>query len=225
MKSARGRVLPDTMHDSGLTLIEVLAAVIVITIVALSSAGLSINGIQTAAAQERQQVAVTIANGAMEKVSGWNTSSGVSNLYTGRCQADVTAAFTANSSQPGVSATYPAWDPSATSSGLCSTPSLPTVQSPAGSGVFYLAPQNGTNYTLTTLIGTCYEPVSGSSGSCGLLSGYSSAPASAPTGYTALVRVIVVVSWAAGKTCLANGCSYTTSTLIDPHTDLSWVSS
>jgi prepilin-type N-terminal cleavage/methylation domain-containing protein len=217
--------------DAGLTLIEVLAAVIVIVIVALAAAGLSINGIQTATAQERQQVAVTIANGAMENVSGWsvvtNTSTGISNLYTGRCQSDVNTSFTNNSTIPGVSATYPVWDTVATAAATCSAPAIPATKSPTGTGAFLLAPENGTKYTLTTIIGACYEPVAG--GSCAKITGQPSNPTTTPAGYTPLIRVIVVVSWpatgAGGNRCAVSGCYYETTTLVDAHTELNWVGS
>jgi prepilin-type N-terminal cleavage/methylation domain-containing protein len=218
MKTTHRGTLPDGSADSGLTLIEVLAAVIVITIVALSSAGLSINGINTAAAQERQQVGVTIANGEMENVSG----KAVVNLTAGRCQNDVAAAFSANSSKPGVSATYPAWDTAA----ACGCPvgiSVPIVQlaPPTGVGPCAFSAQNGTKYTMTTLIGTCYEPATG--GACSVITGQTVAPATPPAGYAALVRVIVLVSWTAGSQCSVTACYYETSTLADPNSALTWV--
>ena len=218
MKTAWRRILSDYTHDSdsGLTLIEVLAAVIIIVIVSLSAAGLSVNGINTAAAQEREQVAVTIANGAMENISG----KAVSNLISGRCQTDVTHAFTANSAVPGVANTYPAWDTSA----VCNCPStisVPIVQSVTGTAPCLLAAQNGTNYTVTRLIGTCYEPVAG--GTCSVISGDSTDPGTT-TGYTSLLRIIVLVSWSAGSKCSVTACYYEATTLADPHTDPSWVS-
>jgi len=83
--------------------------------------------------------------------------------------------------------------------------------------------QAGTAYTVTTLLGSCYLNTATVTGDCGLISGYSSAPASTPSGYTDVYRAIVVVKWTAGPGC-ASGCSYVATTLIDPSTDLSWVS-
>jgi Tfp pilus assembly protein PilV len=219
MKTARRGTCSDLSlaRDAGLSLIEVLVAVILVVIVALSAAGLSINGIQTASAQERQQVAVTIANGAMENVSGKL----VSNLVSGRCQADVSNAFTANSTMPGVSATYPSWDTSA-SCGCPSTISVPIVESTMATGPCLLSAQNGTNYTMTTLIGQCYEPVAG--GPCSVIAGQATDPGSY-SGYTSLVRVIVLVSWTAGSRCSVTACYYETTTLADPNSDLSWLPS
>jgi Tfp pilus assembly protein PilV len=213
MKNVHRGFLSAASNDDGLTLIEVIAAVIVVVTVALASAGLSINGIKTAAAQERQQVAVTIANGAMETVSGWtetiNSSTTVSNLYTGRTSAAVAAAFTANSTQPGVSSTYPTYDPTATGSSTASIPISAT------------STQNGTSYTTYTLIGDCYEPVAG--GACAKISGQPTEPSTTPAGYAQVMRVIVIVSWTAGSSCAASGCRYETTTMEDAHADLQWV--
>lgn len=204
-----------TGSDEGMTLVEVIAAVIIVVIVSLSGAALTINGLQTASAQERNQVAVTIANGQMEALSGWtvttNTSTGVSNLYTGRCLANVTAGFTAEASVSGVSQTYAQWDPVATTNATCSAPTFPVVTT---------STQNGTKYTIYDILGACYEAVEG--GNCGLITGDVSAPATVPAGYTQVIREIVVVNWTAGSTC-KNGCNYEATSLVDANPDLQWV--
>ena len=196
MKNVHRGFLSAARKDEGLTLIEVVAAVIIVVTVALASAGLSINGIQTASAQERQQVAVTIANGAMENVSGWdvsiNSGTTVSNLYTGRTSAAVASAFGTNSAQPGVSSTYPTFDPTASAS---STAAIPISTS---------ATENGTAYTTYVLIGDCYEPVAG--GACTKITGQSTEPSTTPAGYAQVIRVMVIVTWTAGAACKTNGC-------------------
>ena len=213
MKTTRGRNPSASSRDAGLSLVEVLVAVLVVVTVALGGAGLSINGIQTATAQQRQQVAVTIANGAMETVSGWS----VANLVTGRYYLLVTGAFSNYAAQPGVNMTYPMWDAAAPVGGNGSIPI--TVAPPIPS-----ATENGTEYTTATLIGTCYEPVTG--GTCALLPGYpSTPPAVTPAGYVSLIRIIILVSWTAGAKCTASTCYYETTTLADPHSDLAWVTS
>lgn len=214
MKHVHRGFLSAARNDEGLTLVEVIAAVIVVVTVALAGAGLSINGIKTAASQERQQVAVTIANGAMETVSGWdvsmNTTTGVSKLYAGRTSSAQSTAFSTESAIPGASNTYPTFDSSATAT---STPSLPISST---------STQNGTQYTTWTLIGDCYQPVNG--GACGKITGQSTEPTTTPANYTMVVRIIVVVSWTAGSSCSASGCYYETTTMADPHSDLQWVS-
>jgi len=221
------RLRRDRALESGFTLIEVIVAITIVSIVALASAGVTITGVSAAASQEREQVAITIANGTMETVSAWsvtvNPSTLVSSLYTGRKQTDVVTAWKANENKPGVKQTYEAWDPKASSCVATSTakcPALPIVSTPT---------QNGTKYSVTTLIGTCYEPAiirsSATQNDCELAVGgvYSNPPSATPAGSTALIRVIVIVSWTAGKTCAASGCSYEATTIIDPHTDLEWV--
>ena len=176
-------------HDSGLTLVEVLVAVIIVVIVALGGAGISINGIQTASAQQRQQVAVTIANAAMEKVSGWS----VSDLYTGRFSTTVTRSVLEQLRPTRRRQTYPVSDSAATTS---STPSIPITIAPPDPA----ATQNGTAYTITTLIGNCYEAVTG--GTCGLVTGYadgSDAPSLRGTRNSSAPSLIV--KWTAGAKC------------------------
>ncbi len=197
MKFVRGSHRSGRLHEDGLSLVEVIVAIAIISIVALASANLTINGISLAANTERQQLAVTIANGAMETASAQS----VATIYSGRKPVDVTNAFTANSAVPGVSATNPVGD---TSSPVPPTQALPITPAPIT--------QSGTTYTTTVLVGSCYQPRSG--GDCAK---------AATAGYIPLIRVIVVVRWTAGKSCTVGGCYYSATTLIDPSTDLQWV--
>jgi len=217
----RKRLSRLSSDDSGFSLMEVIVAIAIMTVIATAAAALTGNGISTSATQERKQVAVTIANGALETVSGWsiatNSQTGVNNLYAGRGQAAVTAAFLANATRPGVAQTIPTWDTTlpvaSTSDGSINTvfpdPNNPSAQPDT---------QNGTNYTVTTLIGGCYEaPAPANSttpDNCVLLPSVGSA---------ALIRVIVIVKWTAGATCAASGCYYQVSTILDPNADLEWI--
>lgn len=228
MIAIRRRLGLPRRSDSGLSLIEVVVAVVIVSIVALASAGLGIQGISTSTAQQRQQVAVTIANSAMEAVSAANISintyatPSVSGFYTGRDQASVNAAFTAQAGQPGVAQTYAAWDPNPAVT-AATVEALPIVSTPSATTT------NGTAYTVTTLIGPCYElslqsswPASGPL--CTELTGQSTPPTTVPAGYTQMIRAIVVVNWTAGKTCSgAGGCNYTISTLFAPQDDPEWI--
>jgi hypothetical protein len=147
----------------------------------------------------------------MEKVSGLPASS----LFSGRSAALVDSSFTSNSGTSGVSDTYQEYDPT------LPLPGTQTVPIPAP------VTQNGTAYTVTTIIGTCFQslgtngPVAG--GDCSKTDSSKYAPAPIPAGYTALTRVIVIVGWTAGQECaVAGSCEYTISTLIDSHSDLEW---
>ncbi|MEO8093953.1 MAG: hypothetical protein ABI632_03365 [Pseudolysinimonas sp.] len=200
--------------EAGLGLVEVLVAIVLITIVAAASATLVINGVATGATVERRQVAVTVASGAMESVSAQSVataSTGVSGLYTGRTYAALHAAWTANSAAAGIPQTYEVWDSTATAS---SSPAVPITSSTV---------QAGTTYKVATLIGSCYQPSNG--GNCAKAPGYlgDAPPATVPANYTILIRVVVIVTWSAGKGCSGFACSYVTSTLVDPHIDLDWV--
>ena len=156
MIAIRRRLGLPRRNDSGLTLIEVVVAVVILSIVALASAALGIQGISTSTSQQRQEVAVTIANSAMEQVSAANiavntyATPSVSGFYTGRDQASVTSAFTAQAGQPGVAQTYPAWDPNPAVT-AATVEAIPIVTTPSASTT------NGTAYTVTTLLGPCYE--------------------------------------------------------------------
>jgi Tfp pilus assembly protein PilV len=202
--------------ENGVSLVEVIVAIALIMIVATSSATLSIQAIASSASQERRQIAVTVANSALELVAAQPVqvdSTGVSALYNGRFSTTVGNAFTATVSYNGVAKTYRAADPTATS---VTIPDIPITTT---------AVQSGTTFTVRTLIGPCYQATSG--GDCGLVSGYANTgngPATAPSGFSQLIRAIVVVTWTAGGTCTASSCAYTATTLIDPHADLAWVS-
>jgi prepilin-type N-terminal cleavage/methylation domain-containing protein len=198
--------------DSGLSLMEVIVAIAIMTIVATAAASLSINGVKTVANEERSQVAVTVANGFMEQASGSSltvNAAGLSAIYAGRSKGDVQYWFGQMSTRPGVAQTNAVWDTS-----------VPVAQSvlPASTGilpVYKLVSENGTDYQVITLIGSCYQQTTGASGSCLAAAGASPDP---------MIRVTVIVSWTAGAQCAASGaCYYQISTLLDPSSDLEWV--
>jgi prepilin-type N-terminal cleavage/methylation domain-containing protein len=215
-KSFRSSIADDESSDSGMTLVEVIVAIAIIAVVALSAGSLTILGLNSATTQERRQIAVTIASGAMEAVNAQSpktlASTGVSGLLTGRTQAVSDTAWGLNTGVLGLGQTYETWDKTATALSVPTIATTPTV-----------VPQAGTNFSVTTLIGTCFQPIAG--GDCSHVSGYpNTAPSSVPSGLTALIRVIVVVRWSAGASCTVSSCSYSTSSLFDPHSDLKWVS-
>lgn len=212
--------------DEGMTLVEVMVAIAIMAVVAIAGSALTINGLNTATYQQNRQIAVTIASGVMETVNSLSTTiqsgSGVSGLLSGRSQSDSQTAFTTNSAYVGASKTYPAWDKSS----VVVPPQIVPISNPAS------IKQGGTSFTTTTLIGTCYEPNSAAKAAtlstgwdCTLLNGYASAPDVTPTGFTPVLRVIVIVKWTAGSRCTAAGtCFYVATSLFDYHPDLTWVS-
>lgn len=203
----------DRKRDSGMSLVEVIVAIAIISVIALSTANLTINGIALASSQERKQIAVTIANGALEAA----TAQPVATIYSGRTQAAVQTAYNANITIPGIATvggvtpTYQVWD---SNTPVPSVQALP-IMSPT-------ITRSGTSYATTTLVGSCYQPRAG--GDCARLSSNPTTPPSvAPAGYMQLIRVVVVVRWTAGKACAAGGCLYSSTTLLDPGKDLEWV--
>ena len=218
MRVIREKLRPVMNQDEGLTLIEVVVAIAIISIVATASAALVITGIATATQQERRQIAVTIASSAMETVNSRPyqepAAGGISPLYKGRNLTNVKNAFGLYPTVPGVSNTYPIGDPAATSTSSVGLVPLSTV-----------VPESGTNFTVATLIGSCYQStvlssINGVTNECGKVG--SATPTGPVTNYSDLIRVIVIVTWTAGKGC-ASGCSYSTTSLIDPNNDLEWV--
>ena len=227
MKALRARFNAGRPADEGLTLVEVMVAIAIIAVVAISAGSLTIIGVGTATNQERRQIAVTIASGTMETLNARsaliNGSTGVSDLFTGRTFSKTDSAWQANSSVAGVSNTYETWDSTATSTSTQSVLITPyTLSNPVNPLV-----QSGTKYTVTTLLGTCYQPTKVQANGrwdCSTLSGYSTPPTLTPAGWTPLVRAIVIVRWTAGNNCGAGGCLFVASSLIDFHTDQVWVS-
>jgi prepilin-type N-terminal cleavage/methylation domain-containing protein len=203
-----------TADDSGMSLIEVVVAIAVLAILSTASLGVYLSGLNAASNQQRREIAITVANESLEIVNGWATdtvaATGRSALYTGRARTDVQALFSAGGSVPGVTQTYPEWDPTAPATATSATGSaLPVIRTVV---------QSGTDYVARLYIGTCFQPKVG--GAC-TAPGYPTKPATVPAGSTPLTRVIVDVRWTAGAGCVA-GCSYSASTLIDLNGDLEW---
>ncbi|MGL4339453.1 MAG: type IV pilus modification PilV family protein [Rhodoglobus sp.] len=196
--------------QEGMTLIEVIVAMTLMAFVAIAAVSLSITSSTAAATQQRQEVAVTVASQAMEIATSRNskfiTGTTVSNLYFGRTQAAVDIQWADNPLALGMASTKKNWDPA-----------------PLGHAVVvpYQFEQTlaGTKYTAHILIGDCFQKktTGGLASDCGLL------PVGAtPTDYTTLVRIMVLVRWTAGSGCATSGCTYQTTALMDPHTDLTW---
>ncbi|TFW00126.1 type IV pilus modification PilV family protein [Leifsonia flava] len=201
-------------EDDGFTLIEVITAIFVISILATSGLYFYMNGMQISSAQERRQLAVTVANEAMEQIRGASLSltptSGMAPVVAGRTSASVNAAWSANPTIPGVAQTYPQSDAAAT---LTSVPVFPVTRTVS---------RSGTDFAVTTLVGDCYQPALG--GDCSKVAGYAvTAPATTPANTTKSIRIIVIVRWTAGNQC-TSGCNYTVSALLDNNLDLTWVS-
>ena len=220
MNLVRTRLKSVTGPDAGFSLIEVIMAIIVIGIISTASLSIYLQSMNSASSQQRREIAITIANQTLENVNVWSTAtnpaSTVSELYTGRTETRVRQFWTSNQTVPGVLQTYPAWDPR--------PPVVPAV--PESLPIKQANPvvRSGTDFTVETLIGTCYQRKTG--GDCARIPGWSGYPlvvsAANKAIYTPLTRVIVIVRWTAGDACASGACIYQTATLIDLNADLTW---
>lgn len=202
-------------RDAGFSLVEVVIAIFVISILATAGLSFFLNGSRLALSEQRRELAITVANDVMEDVRGESFSqgpaAGAAGLYAGRSQSATLAVWARNSTAGGVDETYPLWDTAATAG---STPTVPITRTVALSG---------TEFTVESLYGSCYQPLAG--GDCVRLPGQNSPPATTPAGYSSLTRIVVVVSWTAGEGCeTAGACTYAASTLFDSTLDLTWLS-
>ena len=182
-----------------MTLVEVVVAISILAVLSTASLGVYLSAMNAASSQQRREVAVTIASQELEGISTIVPST----LYSGRPAAAVEALRLANIDVPGVKKTF-----------AVSSAATPTTV-PLTSEVT----RSGTKYTISTVIGTCFQPKGG--GTCTVTGSYPAQPAT-PAGSTVLSRVIVVVRWTAGSDCRPTACMYETSTLVDANSDLRW---
>lgn len=200
-----------TRHDDGFTLVEVIVALLILSIILTASIAFVVRAGTLSSYQQHNQVAVTIANQAMERVSA--TTPNQVALVKGRTKMSVESAWTEQAGRDGVATTYPLWDDSATSS---STPSVALTQAQT---------LEGTVYKTVTLIGACYRTANYDDDlvnvSCGKITGQSAAPAVTPTGYNKLIRTLVIVMWTADDEC-PGGCTYQTAAYTDISGDVEW---
>ena len=204
--------------DHGFTMVEVLVAIVILGIVTTAATFFSIQALQTTETQQRRQVAVAVATEAMEAVSASvatvDAGTTVSYLLGGREKTAVEAAWAANSTVAGVSQTYAGYDPKATTT---SGPHIKLIDS---------VEQNGTTYSVTTLIGWCFQEKT-TSKNCSKIPGYMDTPPATPASNWAnrLLRVITIVRWSAGAQCADVPCQVQTTTLVDGSGDLEWKTS
>ena len=202
MNALRARPAGDPGRENGMSLIEVVIAITILALLSTASLGVYLSGINAATAQQRREVAITIANSVLEDAS----LVAPANLYVGRSEATVTALRSNNALIPGVQQTYAAFQ-------------APPISTPVAVAPTQTVPVNGTDYAVSTIIGTCFQPKAG--GTCTVTTGYPTQPA-VPATSVVLTRIIVVVRWQAGSTCAATPCLYQTSTLVDRNADLTW---
>ncbi|GAA4625066.1 Ig-like domain-containing protein [Cellulomonas oligotrophica] len=199
--------------DDGFTLVEVIVALALMSLVASAALYFFLSGTRTITHQQRTQNAVVVANDAMEAAYGVVAQpvDDVSGLLVGRSEAAVTAGWSTGTTLgvEGMAATYPAWDPAGTGQGT-----LPVSQERS---------LNGVDYQVLTLVGHCYRPISNTAAACSTVPGNLTDPATVPAGYAQMLRVMVHVSWDSVQSpCGDTACSYQVASLVDPNSDLEW---
>ncbi|HTW21845.1 MAG TPA: prepilin-type N-terminal cleavage/methylation domain-containing protein, partial [Mycobacteriales bacterium] len=188
---------PGSRPDEGFSMVEMMVALLIIAIVSAASVAFFVANIRGVNDQRQHQEAVYLANQQMETV----TSLPVSKLVSGRTQAEVTALY---SSAAATALNISAQDDTTNAGNYDSTAST------TGNEVVPLTVTQSVNsvpYSLTTFIDVCWY--NNTTGFC---------TPTQTSSTTQEYRVSVYVTWTSAGTC-ANGCNYSTSTLIDPSSD------
>ncbi|HET9657930.1 MAG TPA: Ig-like domain-containing protein [Kineosporiaceae bacterium] len=187
--------------DGGFTLVEVVVALVLLTMVTVGASTLFMRGVSTSASLDRRQEAVAVAGQSLELVrslSPVRDTSGNSKLVAGRTKGVVDAQLAAAVAD--LSQTDEEYDTTATAS---STPVLPLAATTTVAGI---------TYTAQRIVGSCWRPSAG--GAC-----VKAAVKANPSLF--MYRVLIQVTWSEGgaTTCSGTACSYVLSTLIDPSSD------
>jgi prepilin-type N-terminal cleavage/methylation domain-containing protein len=190
--------------EEGFTLVEVIIALVLMSVVMSSIAVFFVGSVRHGAGLQRRQAAVAVAGQALEAaraVSALPDSAGCVKLLQGRTQSLVDAQWASAPSTVDLSTTAKGVMPA--SCGSTAIVPLTGVARAMGTVVDPIV-LNGLPYTVRTFIGTC--KLTGSTGGC----------TTSGTGST-LYRIVVAVTWT-GAGC-AGTCQYTTSSLVDPSSD------
>jgi type II secretory pathway pseudopilin PulG len=203
MRSWRRQATRRVPAEEGFTLVEVVVALVLLTMVTVGVATLFMRAVKDSTGLDRRQAAVAVAGQSMELVRSIPVTYDVSNhskLLSGRYSVTVHNQFTSLASTVDLSQTDEESDAAAT---VSSTPVLPYTATTAVAGV---------TYTAQRIVGSCWRPPAG--GDC-------VKAASKAAGSQLLFRVIVSVTWSEGGsgTSCSGACHYDLSTLVDPATD------
>jgi prepilin-type N-terminal cleavage/methylation domain-containing protein len=202
-RSARRR----DRDDAGFTLVEVVIAVVLLSVIMSALAAMFTRGMQHLTGLQRRQAAVQVAAQALEAVRAVSATPGQGGcvkLLQGRDQMGADAQWDAASTDF-TSITDEVW-----TSNLCpGAIVIPWQGLPAATGTVLDPVVIGSQaYTVQTVIGTCV--LNAARTSC-------VKAASVPGGGPTLYRVLAQVDWT-GVGC-APSCTYSASTLIDPSSD------
>jgi prepilin-type N-terminal cleavage/methylation domain-containing protein len=198
------------LKDRGFTLVEVMVALALLTILMMSGGVFMMRATFTSSALNGRQSAVSVANQVLEGVRAVDPTfdndpdkGGISPLVYGRARSSVVAQWTSAAALGvDVSQTYTGsgsttYDEAAYDSGT-HTLSFPLQQTIVS---------GNRSFVTSILVGPCTQDDAG--GAC----------TKGTTGVL-MYRVVVLVQWQGGNDgCSSAGCSYSAATLVDPSRD------
>ncbi|BEP15211.1 hypothetical protein acdb102_35220 [Acidothermaceae bacterium B102] len=185
-------------RDAGFTLIEILVAMVLMTIVMSSLAVFFIGAQKSSSALRVRENAAVVADQAMDKVHSIQATK----ILTGRDKTSSDTQWASPVTGVDLTGMNEVWDTTATSgSGTsASTAILPTVPQPVVA--------NKTTYNVSTYVGTCWILMGG--GNCVQTKPSTTAPVQ-------MDRIIIAVNWAdKGNGCPGHICAYVIGSLVSP---------
>ena len=211
-KSKRPRRTPRPSGDAGFSLLEVLVALSVISVVMGATAPFLVRSVAVVGQQRSQQVGIEVANDALERARALSPSSLLAGRGRTAVQNQLAAAPDAVKSL--MSPAQLDADPALTSVTdllLGANAPLPTVANPVTVG--------GVEYLQSWYVGRCWQTKADSTvpstdlGNCAETQPTGPGVISVP-----FFRVVVAVTWRHNG-CSDNQCVYVTSTLVSPSAD------
>jgi prepilin-type N-terminal cleavage/methylation domain-containing protein len=193
-----------TGSDAGFTMVEVVVALAMMSTVLAALTPFLINSVAVVGHQRTRQVAIQVANEAIEQMRSLRGAS----LLTGRGQSRSTTQWNAAPAgvQPYLATMKPAWDPTTAPAAGDEAP-LPTKAQSVSVG--------GVTYRRSWYVGRCRQQAGTAYGTCLSPDGPDPDPEAADLPF---FRVVVAVMWSHAR-CPGNACSYVVSTLASTATD------
>ena len=201
----------DRSCDGGFSLVEVIVALALITVVMSATAMFFIRSLQSTSLQQQRQGAIAVGEQTLEQARAIS----LAHLLDGRCSTNVDPVWAAAPADVIDTSTMSA----AYSSGnICGTPSVPISTTVSSTGLN--AATNRATFTVLTYIGTCYQKVGDATSASGA-NCVKTDPS--PGADYVMYRIVVDVRWTPAKqeSCAtASGCNYVLTTLRQASTTL-----